>query len=190
MRALGIDQATVSGWCAGDAGTTRGWAFGSFRMPKRDDQGERLVIFRDGLVDLIERYKPDIVAYEQVYQPVGEHNARKADDAKGPRFNVKTIGFLKNLEGVLIECTARHGIITHHYPSASWRVTALGMGRLPGAPAGELKRMMVRRAKSLGYDVKDDNEADAIGILMHELMGPPAAARQQGDLLEREVKSL
>lgn len=192
MRILALDQATRTGYAFGVERSDAPYIFGSFRMPKRDDNGERLVIFRDGLIGLIEAYQPDLVAYEEVYSPVGMHNAKPVEGKDHRiKFNPATFGFLKNLEGVLIECTARHSIPTEHYPSSSWRSTALGMGRLPtGAPQGEFKRMMIRRAKALGYDVKDDNEADAIGILMHCLHGEPAAKRAQGDLLAMETTKL
>jgi hypothetical protein len=49
---------------------------------------------------------------------------------------------------------------------------------------------MIKRAKTLGLDVADDNEADAVGILLHMMFGPPAAERAQGDLLSMEVAKL
>lgn len=186
MRVLCLDQATRTGWAFGVERSEEKWLFGSFRMPKRDDPGERLMIFRDGLVEVIERYRPDIVAYETPFMPVGNTSEKAKDGKKGAVFNVKTTKFSMNLEGVLIECTARYGLPTEHFPSSSWRVTALGFGRLPpGAPDGEFKRLMKQRARALGYPVADDNEADAIGMLMHMLHGKPAAERAQGDLLGR-----
>lgn len=189
MRILAIDQATRSGWSFGEERSTARYEFGSFRMPKRDWKGERLVIFRDSLNDLIERFQPDLVGYERPLVTMLGSNKTIGDKQKP--FNLETIQFLLNLEGVLIETTARHSIQTEHYPSSSWRKTALGMGRLPpGAPQGEFKRMMIRRANALGYDVKDDNEADAIGILLHMIFGAPAATRAQGDLLAMESAKL
>lgn len=186
MRIIALDQSTRTGWAIGAERSNDKYLFGSFRMPKRDDNGERLVIFRDGLVELIEKYKPDLAAYETPFFPVGNTAEKAKEGGKGARFNINTIKFLHQLEGVLIETTARYSIPTEHFPSSSWRVTALGMGKLPpGADAAgmDFKKMMIKRARQLGYDVKDDNEADAIGILMHMLHGGPAATRAQGDLL-------
>lgn len=197
MKALALDQSTVTGWALGEDHSQEKYLFGSFRMPKRDDNGERLVIFRDGLVDLIETHKPDIIALETPFFPVGEQAMRPEKPGTGkPRraaFNVKTIRFLLNLEGVLRETAARHDVPTEDYPSSSWRVTALGMGRLPpgAADAGmDFKKMMKQKARALGYDVRDDNEADAIGILLHCLHGAPAAQRAQGDLLSMAAGGL
>lgn len=192
MRIVAIDQASRSGWAAGSERSSERYKFGSFRMPKRDDVGERLVVFRDCLEEVLDVERPDLVAYEEPHFPLSAPNTKgQADQAKGIRFNPKTIQFLFMIKGVLTEVTARKGIQTESFPSSTWRVTALGMGRLPpGSPDGEFKRMMIRKAKSLGYDVRDDNEADSIGMLMHMLYGAPAAKRAQGDLLARETERL
>lgn len=195
MKLLTLDQSTRTGWCVGDDALadprSPGLEFGSFRMPKRDDPGERLVIFRDGLTEVIEKYGPEVVAYETPFFPVGGQAAAKKVEGKGgAAFSIKTIKFLHNLEGVLIETTARHGIVTQHFPSSSWRVTALGMGRLPFGSEDNFKDLMKKRAKSLGYIVRDDNESDAIGMMLHMLYGAPAAERKQGDLLSMEASKL
>lgn len=199
MRILALDQAVRTGWAIGEERSQERYLFGSFRMPKRDDNGERLVIFRDSLVELIETHKPDIAAYEAPFMPVdtgnhfGNQHGGENDKTRRAKFNVKTIKFLHNLEGVLIETTARYSIPTEHVVSSSWRSTALGTGRLPpgAADAGtDFKKMMKAKARLLGYDVADDNEADAIGILIHMLHGAPAAKRAQGDLLTMAGDSL
>ena len=189
LRILTLDQSSRTGWAFGVERSTEPYLFGSFRMPKRDDPGERLVIFRDGLVDLIETHHPDLVAYETPFFPVGGQ-AQPNEKTGGARFNVKTIKFLHNLEGVLIETTARHNLPTEHFPSSSWRVTALGFGRLPAGSQEDFKKLMIKRAKALGYAVADDNEADAIGMLIHMLHGAPANARAQGDLLAMAADKL
>lgn len=191
MRILTLDQSTRTGWAFGIERSQEPYLFGSFRMPKRDETGERLVIFRDGLVGLIEANQPDLVAYETPFFPVGNQASAAGEPGKkGARFNVNTIKLLHNLEGVLIETTARYSIPTEHFPSSSWRVTALGYGRLPAGSQEDFKKLMIKRARMLGYDVKDDNEADAIGMLMHMLHGGPAAKRAQGDLLSMEASKL
>lgn len=185
MRILTLDQSARTGFAIGDERSDAKYIFGSFRMPKRDDPGERLMIFRDGLVELLEKYKPDVAAYETPFFPIGNTAAKEKAGGKGARFSVKTIKFLHNLEGVLIECTARAGIPTEHFPSSSWRVTALGYGRLPAGADTDFKKLMMAQARRLGYAVTDDNEADAIGMLIHMLHGAPANARAQMDLLDR-----
>lgn len=184
MRVLALDQSTKSGWAFGIERSDDRWLFGSFKMPKRDDNGERLVIFRNTLVDLIKDLKPDLIAYEEPYFPLQGFTPAKTEGKERMPFNPVTIKFLLNLQGVLTEATAAHAIPTTSFTSSAWRVTALGFGRAKGITPPQLKKMMIARAKALGYAVKDDNEADAIGILMHMLMGKPASERAQGDLLE------
>lgn len=187
MRALTVDQAANSGWCAGSDKSNEPFAFGSFRMPKRDVIGERLVIFRDGLVDIIETHKPDVIAMETPYMPMGQTKPRFDGDkrAGNSTFNPKTIRFLANIEGILKEVAARYALELEEFPSSSWRVTALGFGRLPKGSTQDFKKLMMARARALGYAVKNDNEADAIGMMLHLLHGPPASLRAQGDLLSR-----
>ena len=62
------------------------------------------------------------------------------------------------------------------------------LGRVVEIPAGavtDFKKLMMAQARRLGYAVADDNEADAIGMLIHMLHGAPANARAQMDLLDR-----
>jgi Holliday junction resolvasome RuvABC endonuclease subunit len=191
LRILALDQSTRTGWAFGVEKSDDRWLFGSFKLPKRDDNGERLVIFRNDLSDLIQTHQPDLIAYETPYFPLQEFRPKFSADRdgeapakEGPRFNPATVAFLLHIQGVLLELTARRSIPTQAFTSSSWRVTALGFGRAKGIGSAEFKAMMMKRAQALGYAVKDDNEADAIGILMHMLMGEPASKRMQGDLLE------
>lgn len=183
-KILSLDQSSRTGWAFGvTKAEISTWLFGSFRTPKRPDDGDRLVIFRNGLVELIEAHGPELVAYEEPYFPLQGFAAVQKEGEHRMPFNPTTVKFLMMLRGVLTETTARYGIPTESFTSSAWRVTALGFGRAKGVGAPELKRLMIQKAKSLGLNVKDDNEADAVGILMHEMFGGPANKRQQGDLL-------
>lgn len=180
-RILALDQSSRTGWAFGLTNSDpKEWLFGSFRTPKRPDDGDRLVIFRDGLVGLIETHWPDLIVYETPFTPVHDSERPQGDRA---RFNVKVWKYLTKIEGVLEETCSRHDVPYESYPSQSWRVTALGFGRLPKGSPDNFKQLMTKRARALGLNVRDDNEADAIGLLMHALMGKPASNRQQGDLL-------
>lgn len=189
IKVLSLDAATSTGWAVGAAGDFQNGAirFGSFRLPKRQYLAERLVIFRDRIVALLDEHLPDLVAYEPPYDP------REPDPNKpGPRipYNRETDKFLQKLEGVLLLTLADRGLPYEAYRSQSWRVTALGkgFGHAPkGSPPGLLKDMMLKRARSLGYNVKNNDQSDAIGILMHCLTGPPANLRAQPDLLDMAV---
>lgn len=218
MRVLAVDPATQSGWAAGDGDSfeRRSVDSGAFRMPKRPTLGERLVIFSDTLRELIEHFKPDLIAYEKPYWPqpkdaqsllprlkaaLASPNpkaiiaglVKEIEEDGGPQISVENLQFLQKVEGILIHTATStplpggNGAPTPYeaYASSSWRVTALGYGRAPkGSPPGFLKKAMVARAKQLGYPVGSEDQADAIGILMHALHGAPANARAQFDLLD------
>lgn len=190
-RAFVIDQATTTGWAFADEAMLEARPCrvesGRFRMPKRDQFGERLSYFRTQFMERVEFYKPDLIAFEEPYWPAPETKARKgADGVDLPpvQVSMKMLKFLQRLAGV-VECTcADLGLPYEAYASSSWRVTALGFGRKPkGAKDNFMKKAMVAKARSLGLTPEDDNEADAIGILLHALCGPPANDRKQGDLL-------
>ncbi len=211
MKVLALDQATTTGWAHGTAHDveTKTIEFGKVRMPKRPEPGERLAIFRQTIVDIADHYKPDLIAYELPYWPrpmtfqqmraivakMRERGESEDDFEEPPNIAAETLQFLQWVRGVLMETAAVLSIPTEYYPSSSWRKTAIGIGRAPKIdpetgkkPDSQyLKRAMIRRAKSMGYDVSDDNEADAIGILIHATCGPPAAAKRQADLFTMEA---
>lgn len=187
MKVLAIDQASASGWAVGDANSIvdKTVESGVFKMPKRPILGERLVIFHDTLSELIEFYRPTLIAYETPYSPPPFNPHAPGAAEKRSKISVETLNLLQKIEGMLIFTATKHNVEYESYMSASWRVTALGMGRAPkGSDPGILKRMMVAKARALGFEPGSEDEADAIGILIHATMGKPAAARAQFDLLD------
>lgn len=217
MRILALDQATQTGWAVGDQNSFERKTVdkGVFRMPKRPAMGERLLYFRNGLLERIDHFKPDLIAHEEPYWPhqsapagtisVGyakalvlkvssgamTKGAALADlsriEEKEPagQISADMLQFLQMVKGQLIEVAAERGVPVESYASSTWRKTALGMGRAPkGSEKGILKKMMMAKAKALGFPCETEDEAEAIGILLHALHGAPAAERAQGDLLE------
>ncbi len=190
MRTLSLDPATQTGWCFGGDNSLqdKDLEFGIFRMPKRPNMGERFVIFGDTLSELIAHYAPiQMIAFELPYDPPPPNPKHP------PRipYNRETDNFLQGVKAILLYIAAKHSIPVEGYRSQSWRITALGMGRAPkGAPAGEMKRMMIRKAKSLGFNVQTEDEADAIGVWLHAMHGDPANKRAQTDLLDNKGAAL
>lgn len=211
MRILSFDQATgTTGWATGSTtDDPRGsYEFGSIKTPKRDQFGERLAIVFDIGAKLIEKYKPDMIYYEEPYQPPpvvrgsfgkpksgfipaegflpAEIHAEGAQ--RGNQVNMDTLNKLQMVKGCIITLAALYGIPTEGTTPAHWRKTLLGMGRIPdGVPAAERDKWFKRAVRDhfsrLGYETKSDDESDALGILYHGLFGPEAAQRAQGDLL-------
>lgn len=208
MRVLALDQATTTGWAFGDNHSfeTRTVESGVFKMPKRQILGERLQFFADGLSERVAFYKPELIAYEEPYWPppggpggtvtigrvismlagqrskgelIGILKKIAKDEHGSPTVSAEVLQFLQMVKGILVETACRLKLPVEGYRTQSWRKTALGHGRVE-----EPKKAMKLRAAQLGYPTESEDEADAIGILLHALHGEPASKRAQGDLLE------
>ena len=205
-KALCFDQSsTNTGWAAGSEGTKAD--FGLIKIPKRDFVGERLHLLRQGVLQLADKYEPDIMAIETPFFPVDM--AGGASWARGKRgvapaagflaaeiqdtgaeadraaFSPETIKILQKVAGTIETIAAELGVPLESYAPASWRKTVLGYGRKPkGEAADFMKRETVKRLRAMGYDLTSADEAEALGILHHCLHGPEAAKRRQGSLLD------
>jgi Holliday junction resolvasome RuvABC endonuclease subunit len=203
--ALGIDQATRSGWCHGGTKLPLDqWSTGVFKSPKRDEAGERLIIIEDSVASLISKFDPDIVVWEAPFNPVREliEKVRKqaAAASRGAwnevaikeevfgGYNVSTIELLAQIKGAVLMAAARAGKPTEGYAPRSWRSTL----KLPRPPAGlitwQAKQKWTKQAtlawvRRMGGQVESEDAADAFGLVFHSLHGEPGARRAQGDLL-------
>lgn len=197
MKVLAFDQATVTGW-AFAAGPDARFEFGRFSAPKRDDWGERLLLFRKSVITLAERFEPELISYEEPYWPrpveptktpkdlpTHDHLGRPLKPKKPrPVMGQDSLKLLQRIAGVLQETCAELAVPCESHAPMAWRMTALGFGRKPfDADDDFMKKAMIAKAKQWGYDVGISDEADAIGILYHALHGAGAQARAQGDLM-------
>lgn len=194
-KILALDQATQTGYAVGDAHSfeNRTVESGVFKMPKRTFIGERLLIFETTLIEIVQHYKPVMIVWETPYWPQPRERKTKPGEPEDDRVRVsaEVLQFLQKVEGVLQKTVASLQLPGESYYPASWRKTALGYGRKPyGAPADHMKKAMVARARQLGYAPGSEDEADAIGILMHALHGPPANERAQGDIFKQAERMI
>lgn len=200
-KVLALDQATTSGWCFGGTKIDlKDWQIGRFQAPKRPEVGERLLIVFDSTRALIERFKPDLMAFEAPYDPTYDAIAdARAGKEQRVFANRDTMNFLQQVAGAIQMAAARHGVPTEAYPPQSWQSTL----KLPPPPPSlveevaampdEKKRFaakrkwkkaeIVRAVQRLGGMVDTSDEADAWGICLHACHGKPAVKRAQGDLL-------
>lgn len=198
---LAFDQATLTGWTFGGTKIElKDWQSGHFQSPKRPEVGERLLIVYDSARSLIERFKPDLMAWEIPYDPTWDAvNDARAGKEQRVFANRDTMNFLQQVAGAIQMAAARHGVPTEAYPPQSWQAT-LKLPPPPPSVAEELAAMtderkrfaakrkwkkaeIVRAVQRLGGDVKTSDEADAWGICLHACRGKPAVKRAQGDLL-------
>lgn len=181
MIGLAIDPATATGAAWGSE--LRELKVTHFKIPKREALGERLVFLSDRIEELIVRASPDIMLTEEPFMPFQGTGKPEADEEGRTKFKFspQTMDFLRYVKAIIHEKAARHGVPLEAYASSSWRVTALGYGRAAGV---DLKAAMMAKARTLGYSCETEDEADAIGIWMHGMLGPTAAARKQSSLLD------
>lgn len=137
-----------------DLGTTTGWAvrsddviqFGSNNFsPKRGEGcGIRFLRFRQWLNRLLEtNTKPDVILYEVVM-------AHKGADAAH---------IYGGFQAILTECCELNSIPYQGIPVGTIKKRFTGKGNAN-------KEAMIAEAKQRGFDVKDDNAADAVAILL------------------------
>lgn len=144
MNVLALDLGTTTGWAIGarlDGFHTSGTV--SFRPQRFEGGGMRYVRFR--------RWLDDMGHVHGVYfEEVRRHAGVDAAHAYG--------GFLAHLSAW---CEER-GIPYQGVPVGTIKKAATGKGNAD-------KAAMIGAAKALGYNVEDDNQADAIHLLRYAL---------------------
>ncbi len=208
--ALAFDQATTTGHSFGGTNIPLDrWISGHFRALKRPLEGERLVLIEDEALKLIDLYKPDLVIYEEPWNPMYSM-MQAARAGKAQRQNVanpETLAFLEHVKAAILMAAARRSVPTEGYAPRTWR-SAL---KLPSAPRLTLedikakaeiadpetapkrdpnfiKKLTLEAVRRLGAKVATYDESDSWGLLFYALHGKAGAARAQDDLLAR-VKS-
>lgn len=212
MRVLALDQATATtGWAFGTEnssnrdGANDRYSFGTIKAPKREEFGERLKAIGDALEAMIHEAMPDMLAYEEPYFPIqgaggfkpkqsfrpaqgflaAEVDQDQSDHQEKSKFNPETLKQLQMVKGLVLYLGAKHGIPVFGCTPSQWRVTVLGYGRAPkGSESDYMKKAVLRKLQSMGFEVTSHDASDAIGILIHALHGKEAAARKQGSLLD------
>lgn len=143
---LALDLATVTGFALrGGEGKVKS---GRVRLPAPDPErlGKRLHEFRNWLTDMKGRAGGiDHVIWEDAFRQPG-----KAGE------------FFGNIVGVLLDWCEHHNITYSTVNASTLKKFATGHGHAS-------KDQMVGAARRLGFDVIDDNEADAIHILRYHL---------------------
>lgn len=193
MRVLAVDQASTSGYClAGDKVPFGQWRCGHFRAPKRDEEGQRLIIIHDSIVGLIKEWKPDLLVLEKPFNPT---YSDVKEGSERPQFNQAVMEFLQRVKGAVIMAAARCDVPTEEYPVQSWRAT-LKMPKPPpniigwAARSKWIKQQVQITLRRYGVNSDTLDEADAAGLAWHACFGGPGIARATGDLFNRARASL
>lgn len=182
MKVLAFDQASRCGFAHGAAGDR--YQFGRWEMPKRPPP-ERLGWLYRRMVGKIEEVRPDLVAYELPWMPDPQRLASTWD----------VIQWAQKIECLVMLAADQCGVPVESIAAATWRKGVCGFARAPKeTPPKEktkfMKRAVMNRIRAMGYDVKNDDESDALGILHFFLTGAPANDRAQADIFEMAEEEL
>ena len=147
MIILGIDPGlAIVGWgvIEYDNARLRSVAYGSLRTPAGMPTEERLCAIYDGMNELIEKYRPDAVAIEELFFNT----------------NITTGIRVAEARGVLLLSAARAGVKSFEYTPLQVKQAVVGYGR------AEKKQVisMVTMLLSLREAPKPDDTADALAI--------------------------
>jgi crossover junction endodeoxyribonuclease RuvC len=149
MRILGIDPGlAIVGWgiVDSDRGKVRPVAYGAITTPAHTQIEARLLIIQNDLEALIEKYKPDEMAIEELFFNT----------------NITTGIAVAEARGVLL-CTAhKHGIKIGEYTPLQVKQAVVGYGK------AEKKQVIAMVTTLLGLKTapKPDDTADAIAIAL------------------------
>jgi crossover junction endodeoxyribonuclease RuvC len=112
---------------------------------------ERLRRIHDGIVEIIVRYKPDVLAVEDVFHAV----------------NARTALVLGHVRGVVLLAGAEAGLAVEAYPPATVKQQIAGFGRADKAQVA----YMVSRHLGLTSQSKPGDATDAVAVaLCHALL--------------------
>lgn len=157
---LALDLATHLGWALGSPDMNRP-TWGSFKLPSTGENVGRFVIaFDEWLTNLVDAAPIDQIVMEASILP---DNTQRST--------------LLKLYGLAIKCEElgeRRGIDVSEVRMQSWRKHFIGRAIAPTSIKGADRRRWIKRAcmdacRARGWDVEDDNAADALGILDYSL---------------------
>ncbi len=149
---LGIDPGTAItgyGLVHGEREALSLVEYGTITTPAGEPLAARLVLLYRGLLDLIERHRPDAVAVEELFFA---HNARTA----------LAVG---QARGVVLLAAANAGLPVYEYTPLQVKQVLTGYGR---AEKAQVQRM-VRWLLHLDHIPQSDDAADALAVAICHL---------------------
>ncbi|MBQ8140455.1 MAG: crossover junction endodeoxyribonuclease RuvC [Clostridia bacterium] len=147
MIILGIDPGlAIVGWGVVDYRGSRFevLGYGSIQTPAGMKTEQRLCAIYDGLREIIEKYRPEQMAVEELFFNTNQTTGIRVAEARG----------------VILLCAARMGIPTFEYTPLQVKQAVVGYGR------AEKKQVITMVTMFLGLKAppKPDDTADALAI--------------------------
>ena len=156
MRVLGIDPGTaVTGFGVVEAGNGRPGPghlveCGVIRFARRSPLPRRLHELHAGIVELIDRHQPDVLALENAFY----HK------------NVRTTLVLGHARGVVLLAAQQAGLVIAEYPPATVKKTVVGAGGAHKSQVGA----MVARLLRLRQAPRPADAADGVAVALTHLL--------------------
>ena len=156
MRVLGIDPGTAT---VGYGVVERSASLGSvarlvecgvLRTRARQALEVRLALIHEGLRELIERHRPDVLAVEDIFYAT----------------NVRTTVVLGHARGVILLAGAQAGLIVAEYSPALVKKTVVGRGAALKPQVG----YMVAKLLKLSAAPQPADAADAVAVALTHLL--------------------
>lgn len=168
MRILALDLARLTGWAVGSPGVIEGFGTHQFLKTEPWALGEYGLDARLGFRRMLAHTEPDHVVYESPILMAGEAQI----NAKGRAFlKVRdTPQKLRKMYGLPFELEVecyRRSIPVREANISTVRANFL-MGKVPRR-SEDCKLAVKTMARRRGWDIADDNEADALAVLDYEL---------------------
>lgn len=164
-RVLALDLASTSGWAVGEPGMLL--AHGSIRFAAKGASHEAIFANAyDWMADKIAIYAPNLIVWEAPLSTSFKRGQTTTD--------VTTVLF--GLPAVIGCCAFQRGI--YDIRKAETRAVRLHfIGQNPKRQVA--KPMVMRQCRAHGWDVTDDNEADALAIWSYQssILNPSLAVR-------------
>ena len=152
MKVLGIDPGTsVTGYGVveygnGTPGFGRLIECGVIRLAKRSPLPRRLAQLHEGIVELIERHRPNTLALEDTFY----------------QKNVRTTLVLGQARGVVLLAAEQHAVAMAWYPPATVKKSVVGAG---GAPKAQVAAMVARLLR-LKHAPHPSDAADGVAVAL------------------------
>lgn len=147
MIVLGIDPGTAMtgyGLVERTGSRLRAVDYGCLETPAGMPLPERLLLIQDGLIDLVESHRPDLVAVERLFF----------------NKNVQTAFAVGQARGVALLTAARYGLPVYEYGPHEVKLAVTGHGR---AEKIQVQRM-VQVVLGMATLPRPDDAADALAI--------------------------
>ena len=147
MRILGIDPGlAIVGWAVIDSerGQLRPVAYGAITTPAHTPVESRLLMIKQDLETVIDKYSPTEMAVEELFFNTNQTTGIRVAEARG----------------VILLCATRLGIPTFEYTPLQVKQSVVGYGRAEKKQVITMVTMML----NLKAPPKPDDTADALAI--------------------------